>query len=338
MKKDTFYFQWHITNLCNLRCKHCYQDDFSSDNELQFPQLKIVANNIFNTLKMWNKDALITITGGEPLVKKETFALLGHLNNSEVVKELNIITNATLFDKKTVDGLKYIPKLKRVKFSLEGLTEESNDFIRGKGSFKRIMNTLELLRAQDHVKIHLMFTLMKSNMKDIPKLFSFCIKNGIQGVILERFIPIGEGKQIKDEVLSSEDWREVANLLIEFCQLNIEEKDILSQRAFWIKFIEGSHPEVLGAPCTVSCDGLCVMPDATVYPCRRFNLPIGNLLKEKLDDIWSNSKVLNAVKEKKNLKGKCSSCVINDCRGCRALAYALTDDYLAEDLQCWYNG
>ncbi|MDP2968527.1 MAG: hypothetical protein Q8P64_04890, partial [Deltaproteobacteria bacterium] len=27
--KDTFHIQWHITNLCNLRCQHCYQDDFS---------------------------------------------------------------------------------------------------------------------------------------------------------------------------------------------------------------------------------------------------------------------------------------------------------------------
>ena len=34
MEKVTYngYFtlQWHITHRCNLRCRHCYQDDYSA--------------------------------------------------------------------------------------------------------------------------------------------------------------------------------------------------------------------------------------------------------------------------------------------------------------------
>jgi len=32
--KTEFGFQWHITNRCNLRCSHCYQEDYSGSNEL----------------------------------------------------------------------------------------------------------------------------------------------------------------------------------------------------------------------------------------------------------------------------------------------------------------
>ena len=26
---DKFIIQWHITHLCNLRCIHCYQEDYN---------------------------------------------------------------------------------------------------------------------------------------------------------------------------------------------------------------------------------------------------------------------------------------------------------------------
>ncbi|MFC1703809.1 radical SAM protein [Candidatus Omnitrophota bacterium] len=335
MEKDTFYFQWHITNVCNLRCRHCYQDDFTSQGELSWPQLKKVADNIITTLKTWRKSALITVTGGEPLIKKESFALLGYLNDSTHVKELNIITNATLLDEKTVSDLRLIPKLKRVKFSLEGITAQTNDSIRGEGSFKRIMNALEILKKHSHVKTHLMFTLLRNNIKEIPQVFNFCRQHRIEGVILERFIPIGKGKALRKEVLTRDDWKEVTDLLMEFCQIDADQTALLSQRAFWVRFPKDSAPELLGAPCTVSCDGLCIMPDATVFPCRRFAVPIGNLLTQGLDEIWQTSEVLHNVKKKSNLEGKCKTCAVDECKGCRALAHALTGNYLAEDSQCW---
>lgn len=31
--RKKFVFQWHITHRCNLRCKHCYQEDYSEDLE-----------------------------------------------------------------------------------------------------------------------------------------------------------------------------------------------------------------------------------------------------------------------------------------------------------------
>ena len=59
-----------------------------------------------------------------------------------------------------------------------------------------------------------------------------------------------------------------------------------------------------------------------------------NLLEQPLDQIWRKSEVLEQVRNKENLKGKCGPCEVEDCRGCRSLAFALTGDYLEEDPHC----
>ena len=81
--------------------------------------------------------------------------------------------------------------------------------------------------------------------------------------------------------------------------------------------------------------GCAVLADGTVFACRRFSLPIGNLLRESLDDIWQDSQVLAAVRKRQNLQGKCRDCQIEGCLGCRALSHALSGDFLGPDPLCW---
>jgi radical SAM protein with 4Fe4S-binding SPASM domain len=79
------------------------------------------------------------------------------------------------------------------------------------------------------------------------------------------------------------------------------------------------------------------MPEGNVLPCRRFPISIGNLLATPFKQIWEESELLEELRRKENLKGKCGRCKIKDCRGCRSLALALTGDYLGEDPHCWYE-
>ncbi len=62
----------------------------------------------------------------------------------------------------------------------------------------------------------------------------------------------------------------------------------------------------------------------------------GTLKNDSLLKIWHGSDLLWEIADKRNLKGKCNLCeFINQCSGCRAMAYACTGDYLAEDPQCF---
>ncbi len=333
--KDSFHFQWHITNLCNLRCKHCYQEDFSKDNDLDWSGLKKISDNILATLQKWGKKACIHLTGGEPLLKPELFLLLDELNQKPVVEELGIITNGLSIDREVVKRLSAFSKLKKVKVSLDGGDAEINDAIRQKGTFERVIQHVSLIKKESRFEIFFMFTLMRRNFRSLPSFIRLCQDLGVDGLILERFIPWGRGREIMDEVLDKAQWKELVETLLELFSMKKEEHNVYPYQAFQIIFKEDGT-ELLGAPCVIGRDGLCVMPDGNVFPCRRFPISIGNLLSDSLKQIWEKSEILEKLRGKENLKGKCGKCEIKDCRGCRSLALSLTGDYLEEDPHCWY--
>jgi radical SAM protein with 4Fe4S-binding SPASM domain len=333
---DPFYIQWHITNLCNLRCQHCYQDDFSKKNDLNWAELRKVCDNLLNTMREWDNTACIHLTGGEPLLKPELFPLLSHLNQQSMVEELGIITNGLTIDREMMRRLSGFSKLKKIKISLDGADAETNDSIRQKGTFEKVMQNLPLIKEAERFEILFMFTVMKRNLRNLSSLFRLCQDISIDGLIIERFIPLGRGREVMDEVLSKEKWKEMIGMLSDFFPTEEEENSFFPYQAFQISF-SGEEPELLGAPCVIGVDGLCIMPEGSVFPCRRFPISIGNLLNDSLKQIWEESDILEKLRKKENLKGKCRSCEMEECRGCRSLALALTGDYLAEDPHCWHD-
>jgi radical SAM protein with 4Fe4S-binding SPASM domain len=333
---DLFYIQWHITNFCNLHCSHCYQDDFSTSNDLDWSGLKRISNNILSTMEKWNKKACIHLTGGEPLLKKELFFVLDDLDRDPNVEELGIITNGLFLNHKMIEKLSAFSKLKKIKISLDGANAETNDSIRPQGTFERVIQNLSLIQREDRFEVILMFTVMQRNYRDLPFLLHLCQDLGIGGLILERFIPLGRGRGIMDKVLDKEQWEEFKKRLMDFFSTEIEEHPLFSYQAFQINFSQ-EEPELLGAPCVIGRDGLCIMPEGNVFPCRRFPISVGNLLNDSLKEIWEKSEILEKLRRKENLKGKCGNCEIKDCRGCRSLALSLTGDCLAEDPHCLWN-
>jgi radical SAM protein with 4Fe4S-binding SPASM domain len=333
--EEQFYIQWHITNLCSLRCQHCYQDDFSRRNDLDWAGLEKVCDHLLSTMEEWGKMACIHLTGGEPLLKPDLFPLLAHLDRYSMVEELGLITNGLSVDQGMMKRLSDVSKLKKMKISLDGGDAETNDSIRQGGAFDKVMQNLRLVQETERFEILFMLTVMKRNFRSLPSLLKLCQNMGVDGLIIERFIPLGRGRKRMDEVLSKGEWKEMVGMLSDFISTEEAEPSVLPYQAFQIRFNEGTSA-LLGAPCVIGMDGLCVMPEGNVYPCRRFPVSIGNLLETPLSEIWEKSEILQKLRKKENLKGKCGICGINDCRGCRSLAFALTGDYLAEDPHCWY--
>jgi radical SAM protein with 4Fe4S-binding SPASM domain len=295
-----------------------------------------VSDNLLNTIREWGKTSCIHLTGGEPLLKPELFFLLNDLDQQSVVEELGIITNGFPIDREMIRKLSSFSKLKKIKISLDGGDVETNDSIRQKGTFDKVMQNLPLIKEKERFETLFMFTAMKKNFRSLPSLFKLCQNLGINGLIIERFIPLGRGREVMGEVLSKEEWKEMIGMLLDFFPTEGEDHSFIPYQAFQISF-SGEEPELLGAPCVVGMDGLCVMPEGSVFPCRRFPISIGNLLNESLEQIWGKSELLEQLRRKENLKGKCGGCKIEECRGCRSLALALTGDYLEQDPHCWHH-
>jgi len=278
---ETFYIQWHLTNSCNLRCRHCYQEDFSQAKDLRWPGLKRVADHIIATLGEWGRKASIHLTGGEPLLKTELFPLLKDLDRRDEVQELGIITNGLSLDGEVADRLSAFAKLKKIKVSLDGGDAETNDSIRTQGTFEKVLQNLPFLGERKRFEVFLMFTVMRRNFRSILPFIHLGQELGVDGLIFERFIPWGRGRGILGEVLDKDLWRRLVGTLFQFFSLELREGEAFPYQAFQVQF-RGDDSELLGAPCVLGKDGICVMPDGTVFPCRRFPLPIGNLLDTSL--------------------------------------------------------
>ena len=329
---ENLFFQWHITDACNFRCRHCYQNDFTKASDLPLAALMKIYENIASS--SGGRKTKINLTGGEPFLRKDFFSLLRYLDKHDTTEELAVITNASLIDEDTVAELKGIKKLKQIKISLDGATEKTNDAIRRPGAFRTVLEKINLLQEKGAFEVIIMLTAMRSNTYELPALFQLCRDLKVDGLIIERFIPLGQSKGLKSEVIGKEDWKRLVGEICEYMEVDAIEDDMLACKEFWIKFKEGDA-ELLGAECNLGEDAFAIMPNGDLLPCRRFAMKIGNLLDKGLKDIISESRVLKEVTDKSKLKGKCGTCRIDKCRGCRAFAYAVGNDYLAEDGLCW---
>src|SRR3989338_3622962 len=329
---DKLYFQWHITDACNFRCRHCYQDNFTKDSELGLDDLIKIYNNI--TSSAGDKKIVISLTGGEPFLKADFFELLTYLDKQEKTEELAIITNGSLINEGLLKRLGAARKLRQIKVSLDGATEKTNDLIRRPGSFRAVVENINLLQEKTDLEVIVMLTVMRSNNYELPALFQLCRDLKVDGLIIERFIPLGQRRGLKAEVIGKDEGMRGVRDIFEFLELWQEDNDVLPCEAFWLK-LKDDGAEPLGAECNLGEGSFAILPNADLLPCRRFDLKIGNLLRENFSDIVEKSDVLKDVTDKSKLKGRCGSCHLENCRGCRALAYALGKDYLAEDELCW---
>jgi radical SAM protein with 4Fe4S-binding SPASM domain len=102
-------------------------------------------------------------------------------------------------------------------------------------------------------------------------------------------------------------------------------KDLLLKQ-FWINAPVGCHAGILY---------FSLRPNGDIYPCTFLPVKVGNIREQSLTSIWRDSKVLNELRERSLLKGKCGECDYREtCGGCRGRAYACTGDYLETDSVC----
>ena len=75
-----------------------------------------------------------------------------------------------------------------------------------------------------------------------------------------------------------------------------------------------------------------------VQPCGYLEVDCGQIKKEGFEKIWKASDVFRQLRDLSRYKGKCGRCeFIKVCGGCRARAFEVTGDYLAEEPFCIYE-
>ena len=336
-----FFIQWHLTERCNLRCRHCYQEEKIKD-EITFSEVNEIIEEVSGALHDWAEaydiefSPSFNITGGEPFLRKDIFEILEALRNRGF--DIYLLTNGTLIHEKEAEKLADLG-IKGVQVSIEG-PEDVHDNIRGKGSFALSCRGIKnLLRSQ--LKVTLNVTLSHLNESYISELIAFAGDIGAQRLGFSRLVPCGRGTQLCNQMIHKRRVKQLYSTLLSFNVKGLEivtGDPIASQMK--LKTDTNAGCTAYGG-CAAGISGLTLLPDGTITPCRRLNIPIGNIRKDSLREVWATSDVLNLLRDKNSYKGKCGKCRRwASCRGCRAIAYAYSqskgqDDFLAEDPQCF---
>lgn len=79
MRDFFFSFQWHITDECDQRCKHCYIFNKDPDDLITTSKddLEYIFNNCMNMCNVVNRDAFFYVTGGDPILHPNFWDLIG---------------------------------------------------------------------------------------------------------------------------------------------------------------------------------------------------------------------------------------------------------------------
>lgn len=150
-------WHWEITRKCNLRCKHCISDcGISFLKELEAYE----AVNAVKFMKYLGCQRIM-ITGGEPLCYGGFWAVLKECKRQQIA--VHFLTNGILITPNLVQRL--IGCVERVGVSLDGFTEKMNDCIRGKKSFKRIIQAIKLLVG--YFPVSVFFTASSFNLGEL---------------------------------------------------------------------------------------------------------------------------------------------------------------------------
>ena len=326
MKKTKYILQWHITHLCNLRCKHCYQEDYN--NHMPKEDFYKYLDKFCEYVKDKNVFPQINLTGGEPLLHPNFFEFATEIRKRNI--KLGILTNGTMITEEIALKLKNLNPI-MVQVSLDG-TKQTHDEIRGSGNFEKALAGIDNLKKVG-IKVLVSFTAQKSNYKDYPELVKICKKHHVDKIWWDRIVTYNQ-KDLETKALSTEEFKELiktTNKLKKQYNLFNKSFNISNERA--LQFI-GSND--CGYICSAGKNLIIFLADGSVMPCRRIPLVIGNLKNDSLDNIIKNSQIMTELKDFL-APSECLSCKnFLKCRGgSKCITYAQTGSLYKKDPNCF---
>lgn len=336
---EMFTLQWHLTERCNLKCKHCYQSLEYPAIENNFDRKKKIISDFSKFCKKLKKTPRIAFTGGEPFILgDEIFNLFDYCNEKFPEIRKNIFSNGTLIDKAIVTKLKK-SKIDNIQISLDGARKDTCDFIRGIGVYDKVLRAIELLNSAS-INTSVMFVFHKKNYQEIEELIELCNSLDISTLGITALVPEGRGEKLFELMLNPEETHELYRIIIRKQIKLIENGSNLKidmKRPLWtlLKDEFKEHQDIIGGGCAAGFSGLALMPNEDVMACRRLPIIIGNLAEDTFFDIWYSSRLLYDLRNRKEF-GKCANCLhVKKCGGCRAVAFVVKNDAFDKDPYCW---
>ncbi|MCD7915405.1 MAG: radical SAM protein [Tannerellaceae bacterium] len=252
-----------ITNKCNLTCPHCYRNSTAKDKIQKIPLER------FYTLVDEMEELrvrFLKITGGEAFLVKELYDIVNYASAKRL--HVAILSNATLSLKNKWWDLLIRPNV-FLGISLDGVTPETNDIIRGKGSFNKTMHNLKIMSEQG-VRFTITFTVNKHNQHELEEIVPLALQLKAKSLNINFIEESGRALDNKtlymDEILNIPEVKKKIKILQEKYLLKIEITDNhgLASTEEDIKKIRDKKDNII---CSAAFSVLALDSSLTAYPC-----------------------------------------------------------------------
>ena len=328
-----YVVSWNLTYRCNLACEHCDRSELSTEQ----------CYRVVDEIAAFAPECVTILTGGEPLLRRDIVDIIRY----GASKGLWIVvgTNGV----KITENLARILQAEGVRglaLSLDALDPQRHDaFRRVRGAWR---NTVEGAKILTRVGLPFIVqtTVGAHNRDELEAIAAFAHDElGAKVWNLYFLVPSGRGSFVSD--LSPAEYDQVLAQLAEI-QRRWASKMLVNAKCaphFVRTLLSAGSPAPFpksfgggAGGCPAGTHYLGIRPNGDVTPCPYLPLFAGNLSETGLREIWDSSELFTRIRQRDHLGGRCGPCELKSlCGGCRARAYGMTGDVMAEDPLCTHQ-
>ena len=183
---------WELTYACNLACTHCLSSSGKRrPDELTFEEIKALVDE-------WAASGVfyVNIGGGEPLVRPDFFDIIDYTVGSRI--GVNFSTNGTMIDAARAQRLADMDYVD-LQVCLDGVDAETNDAIRGAGSYAKARRAMDHLATAGFEDFKISVVLTRGSIGQLDRLQALADHYGAR-LRLTRLRPSGRGVDVWDEL------------------------------------------------------------------------------------------------------------------------------------------
>jgi radical SAM protein with 4Fe4S-binding SPASM domain len=369
-----YVISWNLTYRCNLACEHCYLDaggaplvdteNFADRSELGTEECFRVIDDI----AAFAPECLTILTGGEPLLRRDILEIVRRA--AERGLWVVVGTNGVCITENLARRLAEAGA-RGLSLSLDALDPDRHDrFRKVRGAWRNTVEGAEILNRTG-LPFIVQTTAGSHNLGELDAIADFAHDHLAAKVWnLYFLVPTGRGQFVSDitpaqydEVLASlyriqrkYDRRMLVNAKCapHYIKTVLENAgaqtdpiptdaesapfDPAQRRPSWpglspIRIYSGG-----AGGCPAGTHYMGIRPNGDVTPCPYLPVFAGNLRSASLADLWTSSGLFTDIRRRSSLGGRCGACEMNaHCGGCRARAYGMTGDLMAEDPLCTHT-
>jgi len=328
---------WNLTRRCNLACGHCYLDAVQRKSDCGDELSTTEAVPLVAEIAELAPGAMLVLTGGEPLLRRDLDDIVVVAADAGLMPVIG--TNGLLLNEARAQRLRQAGAV-GVGISLDSTAPEFHDRLRGMtGAWAGALAGMRAAREAG-LALQLQTTLFVENRGDLEALADLAEELGAMALNLFFLVCTGRGVTQTDmpEPLYEETLRDIARLQRERPGLMIRARCAPYMRRLLNLHAgesAGGYAEWSSA-CLAGRRYLRITPHGEVTPCPYIPEAVGDLRQESLKDVWETSATLLRLRGELP-GGKCGDCDFRfSCGGCRARAFAVASDLMAEDPKCSY--